>query len=77
MNLLVRSVQKDNPFAGRMERYGNIPEFEEFDTEIAPSIQMVVDKLLSNPDMIKLLHLKNRDVLAEKPENMDEYEYAT
>lgn len=76
MNLLVRSVQKDNPFAGRMERYGDIPEFEEFDTEMAPSIQMAVDKLLSNPDMIKLLHLKNRDVLAEKPENMDEYEYA-
>lgn len=76
INLLVRSVQKDNPFVGRMERYGDIPEFEELDTEEAPSIQMAVDKLLSNPDMIKLLHLKNRDVLAEKPENMDEYEYA-
>lgn len=76
MSLLVRSVQKDNPFVGRLERYGDIPEFEELDTEAAPSIQMAVDKLLSNPDMIKLLHLKNRDVLEEKPENMDEYEYA-
>jgi hypothetical protein len=76
MCLLVRSVQEDNPFVGRLETYGEIPEFEQLDSGEAPSIQMAVDKLLSNPDMIKLLHLKNRDVLEEKPENMDEYEYA-
>lgn len=75
MRLLVRSNQKDNPFVGRLEPYGEIPEFEMFDTGDAPSIQMAVDKLLSNPDMIQMLHLKPRDILEKKPENMDEYEY--
>lgn len=76
MSLFVRSVKEDNPFVGRLERYGDMPEFELLDTGDAPSIQMAVDKLLSNPDIIRQLHLKNRDVLEEKPENMDEYEYA-
>ena len=76
MRLLVRSVQNDNPLVGRMESYGDIPEFELLDSGEAPSIQMAVDKLLSDPDMIKLLHLKKRDVLEEKPENMNQYEFA-
>lgn len=75
MCLFVRSLQEGNPFVGRLERYGDMPEFELIDSGAAPSIRMAVDKLLSNPDMINLLHLKDRDVLEGKPENMDQYEY--
>ncbi len=74
MRLTVRSVEKDNPFVGRLERYGDLPEFEVLDEGGAPSIKMAVD-LIANPDMCKLLQLQNRDVLEEKPD-LDKCEHA-
>lgn len=74
MRLTVRSVEKDNPFVGRLESYGDLPEFEVLDAGGVPSIKMAVD-LIANPDMCKLLQLQNRDVLEEKPD-LDKYEHA-
>lgn len=43
MRLTVRSVEKDNPFVGRLESYGDLPEFEVLDAGGVPSIKMAVD----------------------------------
>lgn len=75
IQLFVRSGKKDNPFVGTLESYAGNPGLSLLESEGDPAIRMAVDKLM-DASGAKLLHLKDRNVLAEQPEGMDEYEFA-
>lgn len=72
--LFVRSNKKDHPFTGRVESYDGNPGLTLSDGVGSPSIKMAVEQLFT-PSNIEFLHLKNRDVLEEKPEGLDEWEF--
>ena len=78
VQMYVRAAKRDNPLCGRIEPYGREPGYQELEPEgekIGPSIQMAVDHLLDAADA-KILEIKNRDVLAEQPKDLDKYEFA-
>lgn len=73
LQMTVRSID-GKPFAGRLESYAGEDSLEEVGKVGRLSVEMAIDQLM-NPKMREWLHLKKRDVLAEKPDGLDEYEW--
>lgn len=75
VSLMVRAKHNDNPFCGYLEPYGGRKAIEVGGVQGVPSIQIALDHLM-NPTDASNLHLLQRDVLADRPEGLDDIEYA-